>query len=72
MSYADVSLFIDGSWSKADRPPIDILNPATGERIGGVEHAAKADLDKALAASGLGISERLRLKYALESMNLLA
>ena len=51
MSYADVSLFIDGSWSKAGGPPIDILNPATGDRIGGVEHATKADLDKALAAA---------------------
>ena len=51
MAYFDVSLFIDGSWSKAGGPPIDILNPATGDRIGGVEHATKADLDKALAAA---------------------
>jgi succinate-semialdehyde dehydrogenase / glutarate-semialdehyde dehydrogenase len=51
MSYADVSLFIDGSWSKAGGPAIDILNPATGDRIGAVEHASKADLDKALAAA---------------------
>ena len=51
MSYVDVSLFIDGSWSKAGGPPIDVLNPATGDRIGGVEHATHADLDKALAAA---------------------
>ncbi|HXW20089.1 MAG TPA: NAD-dependent succinate-semialdehyde dehydrogenase [Roseiarcus sp.] len=51
MSYADVSLFIDGSWGKASRPPIDVLNPATGDKIGSVEHARPADLDKALAAA---------------------
>jgi succinate-semialdehyde dehydrogenase / glutarate-semialdehyde dehydrogenase len=51
MSYADVSLFIDGSWSKAGGPAIEILNPATGDRIGAVERAVKADLDKALAAA---------------------
>ncbi|HLW91857.1 MAG TPA: aldehyde dehydrogenase family protein, partial [Roseiarcus sp.] len=52
MTYADVSLFIDGSWSKAAGPAIDVVNPATGDRIGLVEHAKPADLDKALAAAG--------------------
>jgi succinate-semialdehyde dehydrogenase/glutarate-semialdehyde dehydrogenase len=52
MTYSDVSLFIDGSWSKAgERPQIDILNPATGDRIGSVENATRTDLDRALAAA---------------------
>jgi succinate-semialdehyde dehydrogenase / glutarate-semialdehyde dehydrogenase len=52
MAYFDVSLFIDGSWSKAGgQPGIDILNPATGDRIGILENATRADLDKALAAA---------------------
>ena len=52
MTYADVSLYIDGSWSKpAGAPAIDILNPATGERIGRVASAARADLDRALDAA---------------------
>jgi succinate-semialdehyde dehydrogenase/glutarate-semialdehyde dehydrogenase len=51
MTYADVSLFIDGSWSKAGGPAIDIVNPATGDRIGALEQATPADLDKALAAA---------------------
>jgi succinate-semialdehyde dehydrogenase / glutarate-semialdehyde dehydrogenase len=51
MSYADVSLFIDGSWGKAAGPAIEVLNPATGDRIGAVEHATSADLDRALLAA---------------------
>jgi succinate-semialdehyde dehydrogenase / glutarate-semialdehyde dehydrogenase len=52
MTYADVSLFIDGSWSKPGAgPAIDILNPATGDRIGAVRNATRADLDAALAAA---------------------
>jgi succinate-semialdehyde dehydrogenase / glutarate-semialdehyde dehydrogenase len=52
MNYSDVSLFIDGSWSGAGgSSAIDILNPATGDRIGKVENATHADLDKALAAA---------------------
>ncbi len=52
MAYSDVSLFIDGSWSGAAAgPAIDILNPATGDRIGAVRSATRDDLDKALAAA---------------------
>jgi succinate-semialdehyde dehydrogenase/glutarate-semialdehyde dehydrogenase len=52
MSYSDVSLFIDGSWSEAGGGAgVDILNPATGDRIGKVENATRADLDRALAAA---------------------
>jgi succinate-semialdehyde dehydrogenase/glutarate-semialdehyde dehydrogenase len=53
--YSDVSLFIDGAWSKAaGGRSIDIVNPATGDRIGGVAHADRADLDRALAAAEKG------------------
>ena len=52
MSYSDVSLFIDGSWSETGGGAgVDILNPATGDRIGKVENATRADLDRALAAA---------------------
>ncbi len=50
--YPDVSLFIDGEWSKGSSGKAqDILNPATGDPIGQVPHAGKADLDRALAAA---------------------
>ena len=51
MAYSNVSLFIGGSWSDAAGPVIDILNPATGDRIGAVRSATRDDLDKALAAA---------------------
>jgi succinate-semialdehyde dehydrogenase / glutarate-semialdehyde dehydrogenase len=52
MNYSDVSLFIDGSWrNAAPLPGIDILNPATGDRIGSLQNATPADLDEALAAA---------------------
>ncbi|WP_210254871.1 NAD-dependent succinate-semialdehyde dehydrogenase [Methylocapsa sp. S129] len=52
MIYPDVSLFIDGSWSVAGAgAAIDVLNPATGDRIGVVAKATRADLDHALAAA---------------------
>jgi len=53
--YADVLLFIDGAWKKAaGGKTISVLNPATAEPIGTVEHADKADLDAALAAAQKG------------------
>jgi succinate-semialdehyde dehydrogenase/glutarate-semialdehyde dehydrogenase len=52
MAYADVSLFIDGAWSASGGPAIDILNPATGDRIGAVRSATRGDLDAALDAAG--------------------
>jgi len=51
MAYADVSLFIDGAWSAPAGSAIDILNPATGDRIGAVRSATRDDLDAALAAA---------------------
>lgn len=55
--YPDVSLLIDGKWTaaKAGRS-IPVVNPATGEEIGRVAHAGKADLDLALAAAARGFA----------------
>ena len=49
MTYSDVSMMIDGAWTKgANGRTIAIVNPATEEVIGHVAHAEKSDLDRAL------------------------
>ena len=54
-SYSDVSLMIDGAWTKgAKGRTIPVINPATEEVIGTVAHAETADLDRALAAAEKG------------------
>jgi succinate-semialdehyde dehydrogenase / glutarate-semialdehyde dehydrogenase len=53
--YSDVSLFIDGVWGPADGGrTINVVNPATGDKIGTVPHAALSDLDRALEAADKG------------------
>jgi succinate-semialdehyde dehydrogenase/glutarate-semialdehyde dehydrogenase len=53
--YPDVSLFIDGAWTKAAAGrTIPVLNPATGEPVGTVAHADRSDLDRALEAADKG------------------
>src|SRR5579884_835682 len=53
--YSDVSLFIDGSWTKAAAGrSLPVINPASGEAIGTVAHADKGDLDRALEAADKG------------------
>ena len=55
--YSDVQLFIDGAWRPAvSGKTLTVLNPATGEAIGNVAHAEKADLDLALAAAQKGFA----------------
>src|SRR5205807_9734859 len=55
MMYPEVSLHIDGAWCKgAGGKSEPVLNPATGDPIGAVPHAEKADLDRALAAADKG------------------
>ena len=55
MTYPNVQLFIDGKWRPAaSGKTIPVLNPATGEAIGTVAHAERADLDRALAAAAKG------------------
>lgn len=55
MAYLDTQLFIDGAWVNAsDGRTIPVENPATGNEIGRVAHAGKADLDRALEAAQRG------------------
>lgn len=55
--YPQVQLHIDGVWCEgSERKSDDILNPATGQPIGRVPHASKADLDRALAAAQKGFA----------------
>src|ERR1700742_406082 len=55
MTYPNVQLYIDGKWRPAaSGKTIPVLNPATEEVVGTVAHAAKADLDEALAAADKG------------------
>ena len=53
--YPNTSLFIDGGWVPGvGNKTLDVANPATGETIGTVAHASKADLDRALKAAEKG------------------
>lgn len=53
--YTDTLLLIDGQWCEAvDGKTIDVLNPATGMRIGKVAHAGIVDLDRALKSAERG------------------
>jgi succinate-semialdehyde dehydrogenase / glutarate-semialdehyde dehydrogenase len=53
--YPNVSLFIDGAWSPAAaNRTLPIVSPATGDAIGTVAHAERADLDRALEAAEKG------------------
>jgi succinate-semialdehyde dehydrogenase/glutarate-semialdehyde dehydrogenase len=54
-SYPDTQLLIDNAWvDAATGKTLDVLNPATSARIGGVAHASIPDLDRALAAAQRG------------------
>lgn len=56
--YPNVQLFIDGAWMPAaSKKTIPVVNPATGEPIGTVAHAEKADLDRALEAAAKGFQQ---------------
>jgi len=53
--YPNVELFIDGAWGPAAAGrTIPVASPATGEPIGTVAHAERADLDRALEAADKG------------------
>ncbi len=53
--YPEISLYVDGAWSKGSsgrgQP---VVNPATSEPIGTTPHADRSDLDRALAAADKG------------------
>ena len=54
-AYPDTLLLIDGDWTKATGGrTIPVPNPATGDTIGTVAHANRADLDHALGAAEKG------------------
>ena len=60
--YPDVLLFIAGQWRKAaSGKTIDVIDPATEEKIGSVAHAGVADLDLALAAAEKGFAAWRRI-----------
>src|SRR5690349_24289053 len=53
--YPKVQLLIDGQWcDSASGETLPVVNPATGETIGTVARAGKADLDRALEAAAKG------------------
>src|SRR5688572_203012 len=55
--YPKVQLLIDGKWcDAASGKTLPVVNPATGETIGAVAHAEKADLDRALEAANKGFA----------------
>jgi len=55
MAYPNTQLLIDGHWQDAaDGRTLPVINPATGQEIGRVAHAGRADLDRALAAAQKG------------------
>jgi succinate-semialdehyde dehydrogenase / glutarate-semialdehyde dehydrogenase len=54
-AYPNTQLFIDGQWTPgASGKVLPIENPATGQKIGTLAWAEKADLDRALAAAAKG------------------
>jgi succinate-semialdehyde dehydrogenase/glutarate-semialdehyde dehydrogenase len=55
--FPNVLLHIDGEWCKsADGRSAPVLNPATGEAIGSVSYATRADLDRAIVAAQHGFA----------------
>ncbi|MCR4266215.1 NAD-dependent succinate-semialdehyde dehydrogenase [Nitratireductor sp. ZSWI3] len=54
-SYPSTKLLIDGAWRDGvEGKSIDVVDPATGDKIGVVAHATRQDLDAALAAVDKG------------------
>ncbi len=57
MSAADCRSFIDGRFVESTSGVVlDNLNPATGERIGGIELAGAAEVEQALASAARGFA----------------
>src|SRR5882757_4734739 len=55
--YDKLSLLIDGAaLSGGGRAEQPVVNPATGETLGALPHASKADLDRALDAAQRGFA----------------
>ncbi|MDR5741400.1 MULTISPECIES: NAD-dependent succinate-semialdehyde dehydrogenase [unclassified Caballeronia] len=70
-TYQNTRLYINGEWCDAEGgATIDVLNPATGEKIGTVARASIGDLDRALAAAQAGFATWRRMT-ALERASLM-
>ena len=76
--YPNTQLFINGEWcNAASGKTLPVVNPATGQTIGTVAHAEKADLDRALEAADNGfrtwkkVSAFERSKIMRKAANLL-
>lgn len=55
IGYGELFLFIGGQWLPAQgRRTSPVINPATGETIGQVPHATRADLEAAIASTSKG------------------
>jgi succinate-semialdehyde dehydrogenase/glutarate-semialdehyde dehydrogenase len=55
--YQDVMLHIGGAWKPAAAGRVmDVINPATEEKIGNLAHAGTTDLDEALDAAAAGFA----------------
>ncbi|MDR2852937.1 MAG: NAD-dependent succinate-semialdehyde dehydrogenase [Burkholderiaceae bacterium] len=68
MTYPNTQLFIDGRWQDAvDGRTLPVVNPATGQEIGRVAHAGRADLDLALAAAQKGFETWREMNAAARS-----
>jgi len=56
--YQNTQLFIDGEWRDADGgATLDVVNPATGEKIGTVARASVKDLEQAVQAAQAGFAK---------------
>jgi succinate-semialdehyde dehydrogenase/glutarate-semialdehyde dehydrogenase len=76
--YPNTQLFINGQWRAArSGRTMPIVNPATGDTIGNLAHAERADLDEALEAAAAGfaawkrVSAYERSKIMRKAANLL-
>lgn len=55
--YENLGLFIDGAWrTKGGHGTLDVVDPATGETVGTVPAADKADVEAAIAAAEAGLN----------------
>lgn len=43
--------YIDGQWVDGGEPPLDAINPATGQRLAQIASCSAADIDRAVAAA---------------------
>ena len=65
----DRKLFIDGAWgASASGRTIAVLNPATGDEVGKVAHADRADLERALKAAQKGFQTWKKLSQTAKQL----